>query len=61
MICERCHGSGKERLVGRTSDANRLPCWVTVPCRDCDGCGLAHCCEGERPGNVTTGEAGGSR
>lgn len=46
MKCETCQGTGFKRewlsLMGGAL-------WRDVPCPDCGGCGLAHCCEGERP------------
>lgn len=44
MICERCHGEG---MVGSDPSGERTG--KLVPCPDCGGCGVAHCCEGERP------------
>lgn len=44
MICPTCHGEhyilrGRDPVTGRPA---------RLPCPDCGGCGLAHCCEGER-------------
>lgn len=36
MRCPPCHGTGK---IGPNP----------VPCDDCGGTGIVHCCEGERP------------
>lgn len=47
MICERCHG---ERFIQVHGGGDRAP--LIEPCPDCGGCGLEHCCEGERPGNI---------
>ena len=46
MRCERCRGTGKV-LDG---------VWwhrQAVPCPDCGGCGLAHCCDGLTAANET--------
>ena len=37
MICERCHGAGEV-----------LNFSLPEPCPECNGCGLAHCCDGMR-------------
>jgi len=46
MRCENCQGTGKVRewwsLMGGEL-------WADVPCPECGGSGIAHCCEGERP------------
>jgi hypothetical protein len=38
VICEACHGDGFTLVAG-----------MVVPCGECGGSGIAHCCEGERP------------
>ena len=38
MLCELCHG--KHYLVQRG---------MTLPCPECGGLGLLHCCEGLQP------------
>ena len=35
MRCEICNGTGMQRASG-----------VAVPCVECGGCGVAHCCDG---------------
>jgi hypothetical protein len=39
MRCETCQGCGgvwgSEKLVG-----------LVIPCPDCGGCGIGHCCDG---------------
>jgi len=41
MICPTCHGTGWPAMLPP------IGC-----CETCGGTGFAHCCEGERPGNV---------
>jgi DnaJ-class molecular chaperone len=60
MICETCHGKGwvmRDSLpvfgvMPGDPDKPQQPVSIWQYCPDCDGCGRAHCCEGERPGNV---------
>jgi hypothetical protein len=47
MKCEACHGRGV--VLRRSYPGNEL---FPYPCEICGGSGLAHCCEGERPGNI---------
>lgn len=56
MKCETCKGRGLRfqsfpETVIIDGQVVSLP--VLVPCPDCGGCGLVHCCEGERPGNTS--------
>lgn len=44
MRCERCHGVGKR--VTRQYDRHGRPEDYWLPCRECQGSGVAHCCEG---------------
>jgi len=39
MICETCHGDGY--VYERYTIWNKF-----VPCPECGGCGIQHCCEG---------------
>src|SRR5437762_2512331 len=39
MLCEWCHGKG---ITEKTSACGT----VRVPCQECGGCGILHCCEG---------------
>jgi hypothetical protein len=48
MICPECHGSGK-RAPANTTDASLPAGGDALPCPECGGCGIVHCCEGERP------------
>jgi hypothetical protein len=61
MRCETCHGSGRisalhSQAIAETAMA---PAGLSeLPCPDCDGCGIAHCCDGicEQPaGDAATG------
>ena len=44
MRCETCQGWGRTR---QGEERNPFP--PLLPCPDCGGSGVAHCCEGERP------------
>lgn len=44
MHCDVCHGMGTTLYISFPS-GEPMP----RPCRACNGSGLAHCCEGERP------------
>lgn len=44
MRCERCKGKG---WLVHDPYGNRLPC------SDCGGCGVAHCCDGLTAANET--------
>jgi hypothetical protein len=51
MICETCRWSGRPGFVparhGRpTPDRPAGPPPMLVPCPDCGGQGIAHCCDG---------------
>lgn len=53
MRCEECAGQGKVMIDSAGNIVRRLADAVLImPCPGCGGCGQAHCCEGERPGNV---------
>lgn len=46
MLCDRCIGTGfshKYKKKGKYFD-----CIVCVPCEECGGNGIIHCCEGLR-------------
>jgi DnaJ-class molecular chaperone len=53
MRCPDCHGTGSvfEYVVNNRPEY-RLEFTRVIPCPACDGSGLAHCCEGERPDNA---------
>lgn len=57
MICERCQGAGGIRVLRpmtRSEAAEMIgtstavdPNWVvSIPCPECGGSGVAHCCDG---------------
>lgn len=50
MICEVCLGAGV--VLRRTFTGESPGRLVPRPCPECNGSGIAHCCEGIRPGNV---------
>jgi len=43
MNCPKCHGRG---VVHEAFDA-WCEVWHWLPCYDCRGSGIVHCCEGE--------------
>jgi hypothetical protein len=47
MICERCHGAGV-MPEGTSKYSEVLPPALPLPCDECGGSGVAHCCEGLR-------------
>lgn len=57
MRCETCHGSGKRRSWAYTGKYSTIGYPVELPCRDCDGSGLAHCCDGLRACPDTAADA----
>jgi hypothetical protein len=56
MLCETCRYSGRVGFVragGHTSTNDRSDEQAAlIPCPDCGGSGIAHCCDGicEQPG-----------
>ena len=56
MLCETCRYSGRVgfvRAAGHTPTDDRIDEQL-VPCPDCGGSGIAHCCDGicEQPGTA---------
>ena len=43
MRCEACHGRG---YVWRGASDDDLVVFNQVPCPECGGCGVGHCCDG---------------
>ena len=60
MLCEICRWSGRRGFVraprGRSDDDHSS----LIPCPDCGGTGIAHCCDGicAQPAAAVTGEPG---
>ena len=56
MICEACHGTGRRLNPALTVHSTMTGGWVEnphglpllVPCDECGGSGVAHCCDGLR-------------
>ena len=48
MRCPTCHGTGN--VVRQSPVCPDLGLWSNyeVPCQDCGGSGITHCCEGMR-------------
>jgi hypothetical protein len=66
MLCETCRYSGRVGFVragGLTPTDDRVDDQAAlIPCPDCSGSGIAHCCDGicEQPstaGNPASGKA----
>lgn len=43
MRCGNCHGTGQ---VAGTADERSAVAAIHLPCPECGGCGIAHCCDG---------------
>lgn len=52
MRCENCFGWGWVVKTTHFFPRDRGVRADRVPCPDCGGSGVSHCCEGERPGNT---------
>jgi hypothetical protein len=48
MICELCDGCGYVVAPGVRPDDPTRRVWLKLPCGDCGGSGITHCCEGLR-------------
>jgi hypothetical protein len=48
MICELCDGCGYVLAPGVRLDDPTRRLWLKLPCGDCGGSGITHCCEGLR-------------
>jgi hypothetical protein len=54
MICERCQGEGRVLNPALSVSYTRTRVWIDnprglplmIPCPECGGSGIAHCCEG---------------
>lgn len=47
MICYFCNGAGEFRYFMHGNCPPGTPEWVRVPCKECGGMAIIHCCEGE--------------
>jgi hypothetical protein len=45
MLCETCRWTGRPGFVRVPSSIQEDPC-AMIPCPDCGGQGIAHCCDG---------------
>jgi hypothetical protein len=61
MLCETCRWSGRRGFVRapRAAETDRDGGGM-IPCPDCGGTGIAHCCDGicAQPDAAVTGELG---
>jgi hypothetical protein len=56
MICDTCRWSGRPGFVrAANSEKNAHEARDMIPCPDCGGTGVAHCCDGicEQPERAT--------
>ena len=62
MRCETCFGIGETLIDREGQPVNRLrDAAMMIPCPDCGGSGLAHCCEGDSACNQTEAPDGPPR
>jgi hypothetical protein len=54
MLCETCRYSGRVGFVRGHASADDRVDEQLIPCPDCGGSGIAHCCDGicEQPGTA---------
>jgi hypothetical protein len=54
MLCETCRYSGRVGFVRAGGHASADERAALIPCPDCGGSGIAHCCDGicEQPGTA---------
>jgi hypothetical protein len=45
MLCETCRWTGRPGFVRAPGNNQEGPC-AMIPCPDCGGQGIAHCCDG---------------
>ncbi len=48
MKCEYCYGFGRIVQSGYTRETAHAYPYKLLPCRECNGSGISHCCEGEQ-------------
>ena len=46
MLCETCRLSGRAGFVRASRNAQQDDCCEMIPCPECGGQGIAHCCDG---------------
>lgn len=46
MQCQSCHGTGEHVFYVTTPQPPDTPSHVRMPCSECGGSGITHCCEG---------------
>jgi hypothetical protein len=46
MICETCRWSGRSGFVHASRNIQQVDHCGLIPCPDCGGQGIAHCCDG---------------
>ena len=53
MLCDTCRWTGRPGFVRAPGSNQEGPC-AMIPCPDCGGQGIAHCCDGicEQPGAI---------
>jgi len=44
MRCEKCQGAGKVKGIACLHTGQSIE--VEMPCRECGGTGVSHCCDG---------------
>jgi hypothetical protein len=60
MICETCRWTGRPGFVRAAGDGSKRPVGSgMIPCPDCGGTAIAHCCDGicEQPENGSSKHA----
>ena len=45
MLCDTCRWTGRPGFVRAPGSIQEDPCAI-IPCPDCGGQGIAHCCDG---------------
>jgi hypothetical protein len=58
MLCETCRWNERPGFVRVRRDAEHTDHYDLIPCPDCGGQGIAHCCDGicEQPDTVAPHE-----
>jgi hypothetical protein len=63
MLCETCRLTGRPGFVRAAKQADDRAEEQMIPCPDCGGSGIAHCCDGiceqpSGPNDATSNDAG---